>query len=453
MNEMIEKNNENNDEEIIGAKPAVENPVRGMNLSPGGVLSFEADVTQFDSITNFYKRDMWIKSGDERQNGAKALWAFTWAFSPSKYFPEEEMIKITMYCDGKMPRMSTRNTFEKARDLLEDLGFEVIDRTEHTGDGGKLKWSPVYEKTKGIAKWSRFEYYIAGTRYERALKLLMRSADPCFGVPCDFGYEKVGNEEENDIYDEGAPEPFPDGIYIAPYNELEYRFFTKGRDRIAEVTEFALKEKQLSFPVRFRSGRIFSIFHLYKKTYRYGFCYKGSHIIEGYDRHCAVINFAALYCKDRLPEDEFKRLYEMSKTGRLYDILAAKTCNSRDAVKVEVQKWRNDTPKRAKSHHRDVAEYMEENFPVFSEIVYNWPVYDKVDKKTGRVKRTKTIQKEINMFETEIFSQLSYYLIDKYGITPFTLHDSVNWTEEDNKKLPENIYEEIDNWFEDNILH
>ena len=350
------------------------------------------------------------------------------ALSPLKEFPSADLEKILGV---------SNNTVTKIVKVLEETGLVVVDRREWAkGYGAGYYYRVIDIPYEDINTEDWLYYDLSGTIFKDVLDLYESGED-------------VRGQASVEAWD------LPDWCYVSPYDELSYGFFTS--DRLSEAYELTKIWQFMSKAPTYSTGRIYHAFHRSKRIFRHGFMYRGSHIEELYDLHSSFFTLTVALKKDLLPESEYDTLIHECFEGRFY-ANASKALYGNDdrvnkeLVKEQLQAWRNCTIAQAHSWYPELSAYMENKYPVFSKMMYEWPTVVKYG--TGRVKghHVKTLQQEVGEYETRIFSKIAFTLRDKYSVTPFLLHDAVYMSEADIRKLPEDIREKINNWFITNIL-
>lgn len=369
-------------------------------------------------------------------NIALNLWALGIALQPVTEFRSEDIQKAFN---------TSHTTAAKVTDLLEASGLAVIDRQEWSKKmGGAFMWrfkdDFPYNDGPGTM-WDSFKYELSGTLFETYLDLYHAGQADIEAIEnaVDFGYD-----------DNFPPGYFPDWLYVAPYNRLKYKFFKTGGERSAEFFEFSRNYRNFKKRPVYKSGRLFYVFHWWKKEYRHGFTYNGSPLTELFDLHCSFFTLTAALKKNDLPRKEYEKLIRSCINGKLYDDAARFIGLTRDCAKEQLQAWRNSSRAQAHAHYKAISEFMEREYPAFSRIIYEWPTVIKEGQK--RNVSVKTLQVDISEFESRVFSKICRILVDKYKVTPFSLHDAIYISEDDMKKLPENISDILLKWFADNVL-
>lgn len=376
------------------------------------------------------------------------FWALGIALRPLLEFREKDTEKIFG---------TSHTTISKVADLLETAGLAVIDKSSWAMKrGGTYEWrfndfacgngknnGKTAENPDSLV-WEKFSYILEGTAFKDAL-------DIYYAAPHDI--EELESRQVfdyNEQHGEQSIMQYPEWLYMAPYNKLKYRFVTSGHARLAEAFHYARNYASFKNPPVYKSGRIFYVFHWWKKEYRHGFTYNGSPLTELFDLHCSFFTLTAALRKNDLPRKEYEKLIRDCISGELYMKAARFTGMTRDLAKESLQAWRNSSRNQARANYRAISEFMEREYPIFSRIMYEWPTIIKEGPK--RNISVKTLQIDISEFESRVFSKICRILVDKYNVTPFSLHDAVYISEDDMKKLPENISDILLKWFADNVL-
>lgn len=367
-------------------------------------------------------------------NIALNLWALGVALQPVTEFRSEDIQRAFN---------TSHTTATKVTELLEASGLAVIDRKEWSkGAGAAYIWrfrdDLPRDSSAEASLWDRFDYDLSGTLFETYLDLYHAGQADIEAIEnaVDFGYD------DNFC--------FPDWLYVAPYNKLKYKFFKTGAERSAEFFEFSRNYRSFKKQPVYKSGRIFYVFHWWKKEYRHGFTYNSSPLTELFDLHCSFFTLTAALRKNDLPRAEYEKLVKDCVSGELYMKAARFTGMTRDYAKESLQAWRNSSRNQAHANYKAISEFMEREYPVFSRIIYDWPTVIKEGKK--RNVSVKTMQVDVSEFESRVFSKICRILAGKHNVTPFSLHDAIYISEDDMKKLPENIHELLLKWFTDNVL-
>ena len=390
-------------------------------------MQWDGATLKFPVNLRFYFKVMEIlgaKLRGESVRKAADMWFFMRQLAPLREFRREEMLRIFSTSTatfakiiGAMKELNLIDidTSEWAKGYGAPYQYRVIDMEFHPDETDEITLSYILTDTSFKASFDAFE------------------AGPVI-KPAERSKDWTG---------------FPEGVYISPYDKLGYEFISG--DRLAESLYVGALLPYMGESPSYTSGRVYHAFHRSKRIFRKGFTFEGSHITELFDLHCSFFTLTAMLKRDKMPEDEYKRLFDDCISGQLYDKAATYCLVSRDIVKEDLQAWRNCTINQAHSKYRILSEFMEKNYPTFSKILYEWPTIKK--ERGTRTVSVKTLQHEVGEYETRVFSKIAFALKDKYNVTCFTLHDAIYVSEKEKaEKLPADIESKLINLFKINIL-
>lgn len=323
------------------------------------------------------------------------------------------------------------NNVTKYVKAMEQAGILDIDRSEWVAKGFH---SSYYYRIKdgcdsGIGNIVIFSYDLDGTPFGEAIEIYKATKGMEEMTGCDsVVWDKV----------------LPGWCYTSPYWRLSYRFMNdSGAGRLYECDMAGRLVSHFCEAPVYKSGRIYHAFHRFPRVLRYNLEFEGSPLTELFDLHASFFTLLASMLIDKLPEDEFNDLFYTCFEGRLYDEVAAYTGIMKDAAKEQMQGWRNVWNMGVlHSRYAKICDFMENRFPAFTNIIYRW------DKKVNeKGKKVKTLQQDLGEYETLVFSDFAKFLVDKYNVTPFLLHDAVYCSQADKAKLPEDINMVMKEWF------
>ena len=316
---------------------------------------------------------------------------------------------------------------------MEKAGIIDIDRTRHSLKQGGFEYRLKIDPYEMQGVKVPYCYDLDGTVFADILNTMHECSE------MDL-YPNAQNPHWVDV--------LPSWCYTSPYWKLSYSFMSDPQydkaGRLYECDMAVTLIKNFGKAPEFKSGRIYHPFHSVPRILRHNLMYENSRLVELFDLHASFYTLLSALLKDKLGADEFNDLFFTCFEGRFYKEIAAYTDMNIDIVKNLMQVWRNI--QRIGVLHgirfAEVSEYMEKRFPTFTGIIYNW---EKKINKEGR--EVKTLQQDLGEYETHVFADFAKFLVDKYNITPFLLHDAVYCSENDRQKLPENINEIMNDWF------
>lgn len=414
-------------------------------------------IGESDKLTITYPMDLWSdaisamedirkciadkKWSEEYSSKAVDMLVFMMVFDWIKEYPMKPIIDII--------GTSTAG-FTWAVKYLEGSRLVFIDRSlTNEVDKRPYQWYVNKDMIKSdsydYSSTTTSVYDISGTVFSS----LFRKYEYSLKNPV-FEPKKSGRNFTGD--DEPVPEDLP---YKSDYSLLTYRYSGKNfKENLFESYCVDLYVSKLGVEPVYKSGRIYNAFHNIPKKLRHNLEYNGSPLTELFDLHCSFYTLSVGMILDKFeninPED-LESFYDTCFSGKLYENLADEIGCTRDEAKEKLQGWRNCWRYGAlhfeKFGYSDVSGYMETNYPVLSNIYYNW---EKRKNKYNKI--VKNLQYDACVFETQIISKLATWINSEYGITCFCLHDAIYVSEEEKMRLPVNIDKKIASWFRRELL-
>ena len=194
-------------------------------------------------------------------------------------------------------------------------------------------------------------------------------------------------------------------------------------------------------------NRIYSWFHQIHGEEREFFMINGSNLREAFDvPACNFCILAKLLEKTNCDKDELRKFQNTIKNEYIYGNIA-KYLNLdindkaiKKAIKQSCQHWLNirkcklHTGSWNDEYFNGIDTYFKSELPSIYEELINW----REEKHNG--KTSKMLWYDFQEVEYDIISnKICNYLYKKYGVTPVTVHDAIYITDEDRKKIKENI--------------
>jgi hypothetical protein len=351
-------------------------------------------------------------------------------FRHRREFPQKELCKALSV---------SHNIITAAINKMSEAGIIDVDKTKHAVNGWYYEYRIKVDIDGIKGPCVPYRYNLDGTVFADTLNIMRETMDA-----------DTYTVEREDPEWEGA---LPSWCYTSPYWKLSYSFMSDPKyDRAGRLYEcdhgIRLLAKFDEAP-EFKSGRIYHPFHFVPRVLRHNLMYEGSRLTELYDLHASFYTLVTALLKDKLSEREFNDLFYTCFEGRFYKELAEATGQNIDMTKELMQGWRN-VLRLGTLHggvYGKVSEYMETRFPEFTNIIYNW-----TRKVNSNGKEVKTLQQDLGEYETHVFSEFAKFLIDKYNITPFLLHDAVYCSQADKEKLPQDINTVMKEWFLNKLI-
>ena len=445
---------------IGGWKPSVATVREGLGTArkiteKSGAFTFDYNIGT-DMLRIGMPLDMWCRARNSLDEAARYLgmkmteglalkaldmWAFISCMDWIREFPQKVMTGVLGI---------THTTFSQCVKLLGTSGLCVIDKSKKAANSDRKERGKYYQwwprvlggEFKGEITWSGM-MRLKGTGFGRMTGYYVASCDETVFRP-----ERIIT---NEVY--------PPGTYIPPYHMLEYRYSGRSfKARMYESWWVALAASAFGKDPVY-SGRLYNGFHYLPGVLRKNVYYDGSPLVEAFDLHCSFYTLSVGLIKERYPDADDKaleRFFYDCVSGRLYDRCADYIGAPRDEAKRLLQGWRN-LWNRGTAHnpvfgYSGVAGFMEKYYPEISDIYYGWETREEKAADGKTVYRVKNLQRDLNEYETRVISELSFNIMDKYDVTPFTLHDAIYVSENDKGKLPCDINEIIIKWLKDKIL-
>lgn len=183
-------------------------------------------------------------------------------------------------------------------------------------------------------------------------------------------------------------------------------------------------------PKKGKGGKIYSVFSRIRRPVRRFIRYRGEHLVEASDVHCAhyaMLPVVFRYCGINVPEEEMERFVRLTQTGDLYGEAVKGTDFTRDEIKPVFQSFYSIKDEqqylfagRKKGEYRQrelICRFFRSNFPAIYERMLNFH-------KT----HSYTLKSVANIAESDIMNPICERLIG-YGFHPFRLHDAIYMTE------------------------
>ena len=194
-------------------------------------------------------------------------------------------------------------------------------------------------------------------------------------------------------------------------------------------------------------NRIYSWFHQIHGEEREFFMINGSHLREAFDvPACNFCILAKLLEKTNCDKDELRKFQNIIKNEYIYGKIA-KYLNLdindkaiKKAIKQSCQHWLNirknklHTGSWKDEYFNGIDTYFKSELPSIYDELINW----REEKHNGKM--SKMLWYDFQEVEYDIISnKICSYLYKKYNVTPVTVHDAIYITDEDRKKIKENI--------------
>lgn len=183
-------------------------------------------------------------------------------------------------------------------------------------------------------------------------------------------------------------------------------------------------------------GRFYHIFHQVPHELRPYLLFNGSPLTEAFDLHNAFYTLMLFKLKGQVSDAEYQKYRALVKTGRFYEDVQQKTgIVTRQKTKDFLQRYRNITiaQAQAKAHNEPefghIDQYFEQEFPEIRRWLNAYPRED----------GTKKLQADMCWVELFIFNPICRMLYEKYGVTPFSLHDGIYLSEYESNLIADKV--------------
>ena len=198
-------------------------------------------------------------------------------------------------------------------------------------------------------------------------------------------------------------------------------------------------------------NRIFSWFHNLHGDDRLLFTINGSYLHEAFDvPACNFCILAKLLEQSDVDISELKKFQHITRYEYIYKNIIEYagvefTDRNKKEIKRSCQHWLNIRKCRKRQGGKTdkffnfVDYYFRDNFPTIYAALLNWRE-EKYTNKQGKNKKIKMLWWDFQKVEFDIISnKMCNYLFKKYQVTPITVHDALYLTDNDEKKVTEEI--------------